>query len=163
MLRKRRFPFNKRDCIISNLMSGFSSNRWYPIHQDAKYILPQRRDIIVEGFYYAGVSEYITLQEINHYKKNIMMFHFECHRANGGVYAGRYYINFDKRDYFVTNREASDDWVTLPIRNLIRTLVVNGEQVSCDEFIRKTLTDTGILFSQGIINHLIECTTYEWT
>jgi hypothetical protein len=103
MLKRRQFPYNKRDIIISDLLqnTSYQGPLYGPVlynDADVNYVIPKRRDIIVKGFYYANVSYYLTLQEINHYKGRTMMFHFECVKASGGVYADRFYIEFDKKN-----------------------------------------------------------------
>ena len=90
MLKRQRFSFNKHDCIVKELIRNCCVDRYHSINNDERYVLPDQHDIIVEGVYYAGVREYLSLQEIYYEDWKVIKICFEVHRVNSCVFERAY-------------------------------------------------------------------------
>jgi hypothetical protein len=152
MQRKRKFQFNRHDCIIRGLLVTSPKDR-----NEMHYRRPRQRDILVEGIYYAGVREYVSILQIDSYTPQRTGILVEIIHANGRIVTDVMVFNF----FTPTCPERAIEGLRTR-SNLLRCLAYNIGSMrgipNVDEFIVNTLKNTGILFSQVLINVIIERT-----
>jgi hypothetical protein len=139
-------------------MHEFCKDRFHIMMGLYSYVRPRQRDILVEGVYYAGVREYISIQHIDHYSPQRTAIILDCYCADGRVLADLCIMSFiNPTGNWHTYRNGRHRR-TYPLRCLCSSIARGNPVPKCEDFILKTLTNTGILYSQGLIAVMVEYT-----